>query len=179
MGHDTLTRAAAPTPDTAITTGGTRRGRRRRSSQGPVAPVLARSGLDADDRVPVGCMLVGVCDPHEEWVAEEAPDELHADGEPGRRLAHRQGERRVAGVVKGLGIAGAAAVYRREVILDSLEVAARRLILWCCHEASGHYEHIDVRQGRVVGLDIGWTHILGLGVHAAVVVATAELGGDE
>jgi hypothetical protein len=45
--------------------------------------------------------LVGVRAPHEERVVEETPDELHADGESGRRLAHRPGERRVAGVVGG------------------------------------------------------------------------------
>ena len=53
LGHNTLTSAAAaPTPDRAITIGATRRGRRRRGSRGHVAPVLTRSGLDADDLRP-------------------------------------------------------------------------------------------------------------------------------
>jgi hypothetical protein len=97
-----MTRAAAAhAHDRAITTGGPRPGRRRRCSRGPFASVLARSGLDANDRVAVGRVLVGVRDPHEERVVEETPDELHADGETGRRLAHGQGERQVAGVVGG------------------------------------------------------------------------------
>jgi hypothetical protein len=45
------------------------------------ARVLARSGIEADDLVPVGRLLVGVSGPHEERVVEEAPDELHADWE--------------------------------------------------------------------------------------------------
>jgi hypothetical protein len=46
-------------------------------------------------------VLVGVCDPDEERVIEETPDELHADGETGGRLAHGKGERRVAGIDGG------------------------------------------------------------------------------
>ena len=57
---------------------------------------------DADDPVPVGRMLVGVRDPHEERIVEKPPDELHADRETRRRLAHGEGERRVASVVEGL-----------------------------------------------------------------------------
>ena len=67
---------------------------------------LSRSGMDADDLVPVDRVLVGVGDPHEERIVEEAPDELHADRQTRRRLAHGEGERRVAGVVEGLGVAG-------------------------------------------------------------------------
>src|SRR5919106_1685161 len=37
------------------------------------------SGTHADDLVPVGRVLVRVCDPHEERIVEEASDELHAD----------------------------------------------------------------------------------------------------
>lgn len=51
-------------------------------------------------------MLVGVGDPQEERVVEAAPDELHADRETGRGLAHGQGKRWVAGVAEGLGVAG-------------------------------------------------------------------------
>src|ERR671923_943250 len=131
MGHANETSAAATAPDRALTPGGTRPGRRRRGSRGPFAPALTRSGLDADDLIPVGRVLVGVRDPHEERGVEAAPDELHADGETGRRLAHGQGKRRVAGVVEGLGVAGAAVAYRREVILDGLQVAARRVVLRC------------------------------------------------
>src|SRR5689334_2712667 len=70
-------------------------------------PVPCRSDLDADDRLPVARVLVGVRDSHEQRVVEEAPDELHADRETCRRLAYGQGERRVAGIVEGLGVAGA------------------------------------------------------------------------
>ena len=42
-------------------------------------PVLAQSGMDADDLVPVGRLLVAVSGPHEERIVEKAPDELHAD----------------------------------------------------------------------------------------------------
>ena len=45
-------------------------------------------------------MLVGIRDPHDERVVEEAPDELHADRETRRRLAHGEGERRVGVRVK-------------------------------------------------------------------------------
>src|SRR6185436_19831913 len=83
------------------------------------------SGADADDRVPVGRVLVGIRDPHEERIVEKAPHELHADREPRRRLAHGEGERRVAGVVEGLGVAAAASARRQEVVLHGLEVAAR------------------------------------------------------
>ena len=101
--HDNLTRAAASNEhDMDIMTGGTRPGRRRRGSRGPFATVLTRSGLDADNRVPVGRVLVGG-DPGEERVVEETPDELHADWETGRRLPHGKGERRVARVVEGQG----------------------------------------------------------------------------
>src|SRR6516162_9953486 len=103
-----------------------RRGCRRCGLTGYCA---TRSGLDADDRVPVSRVLVGIRDPHEERVVEEAPNELHADGEPGRRLAHGQGECRVPGIVEGLRVAGAAAVYRLEVVLDGFEVAVRRVVL--------------------------------------------------
>jgi hypothetical protein len=48
----------------------------------PRSPGLARSGLNADDLAPVGRVLVGVRDPHQERVVEEAPDELHANREP-------------------------------------------------------------------------------------------------
>ena len=50
-------------------------------ASGPFARVLARSGMDAYDLVPVGRLLVGVSGPHEKRVLEEAPDELHADPE--------------------------------------------------------------------------------------------------
>gem|GEM_PF-5528329 len=46
--------------------------------------VPARSGMDADDFVPVGRLLVGVSGPQEERVVEEAPDDLHADWKPSR-----------------------------------------------------------------------------------------------
>jgi hypothetical protein len=59
--------------------------------------------MDADDLVPVGRVLVGVGGPHEERIVEETPDELHADRETRRRLAHRESERRVSRVVEGLG----------------------------------------------------------------------------
>ena len=49
----------------------------------PLSWVLAPSGIDADDLVPVGRLLVGVSGPHEERVVEEAPDKLHADWETG------------------------------------------------------------------------------------------------
>src|SRR5712691_6643660 len=118
---------------------GSIRGRRR---CGPRGHFTTHSGLDADDRVPVSRVLVGVRDPHEERVVEEAPDELHADRETGRRLAHGQSERRVAGVVEGLGVTGAAAVYRLEVVFNGLEVAARRVVLGRRHEAGGHHQHV-------------------------------------
>src|SRR5215831_9811201 len=44
------------------------------------------SGVDADDGVPVGRVLVGIRDPHQERIVEEAPHELHADRETRRRL---------------------------------------------------------------------------------------------
>src|SRR5262245_43635288 len=60
------------------------RPRRGRSS----SSLVARSGLDADDLVPVDRVLIDVRDPHQERVVEEAPNELHADGKASRRLAH-------------------------------------------------------------------------------------------
>src|SRR5688500_11239535 len=51
----------------------------RCDARGCCAPVRTLSSLDADDRVPVSRMLIGVRDPHEERIVEEAPDELHAD----------------------------------------------------------------------------------------------------
>ena len=51
------------------------------AASGPFAPVLARSGMDADNLIPVGRLLVGVSGPHEERVVKEAPYELHADRE--------------------------------------------------------------------------------------------------
>ncbi len=48
---------------------------------GQVLRCLARSGIDADDLVPVRRLLVGVGGPHEEWVVEKAADELHAHWE--------------------------------------------------------------------------------------------------
>src|SRR5437879_2352945 len=44
------------------------------------------SSADADDLAPVGRVLVGVCDPHQERIVEEAPDELHADRRPAEDL---------------------------------------------------------------------------------------------
>src|SRR6266705_6707996 len=73
-----------------------------------------RSGVDADDLVPVGRVLVGVGGPHEERIVEETPDELHADRETRRRLAHGDGQGRVAGVVEGQGVAVAAPARRHE-----------------------------------------------------------------
>src|SRR5262245_66612325 len=64
----------------AVNVGGDRR---CYGSRGACAPVCTCSGLDPDDRIPVSRMLVGIRDPHEEWVIEEAADELHADGETG------------------------------------------------------------------------------------------------
>src|SRR5262245_30921629 len=67
-----------------------------------VSLLTCRSGVDADDRVPVGGVLIGIRDPHEDRIVDEAPNELHADRQPRSRLAHGKGERRVAGVVERL-----------------------------------------------------------------------------
>src|SRR5881397_4177737 len=108
----------------------------------PLAPGFPRSGTDADDLVPVGRVLVGVGGPHEERIVEETPDELHADRETRRRLAHRESERGVSGVVEGQGVAVAAPARRHQVVLDGLLVAARPVVLGCRHDAGGHHEHV-------------------------------------
>lgn len=136
-------------------------------------PDSSRSGIDADDRVPVGQLLKGVSGPHDEWVVEEASDELHANRETSRRLTHRKGECWMASVVERLSIAGATRARRRKVVLDGLKVAVWRVVLGRRHNTRGHHEYVDVGKCVVVCLDIGGTHILGLGVHSAVVVASA------
>jgi hypothetical protein len=85
----------------------------------------------------------------------------------------------VAGVVEGQGVAGAGRIYRRQILLDGLEVGTRDVVPGCRHDACGHHEHVDVSQCGIVGFDVSGTHILGLGIHPAVVVAAAQLGGNE
>src|SRR5438093_2263891 len=99
------------------------------SDRQPLLPVFPWSGADADDLAPVGRVLVGVCDPHEERIVEEAPDELHADRETRRRLAHGDGQGGVAGVVEGQRVAVAAPARRQEAVLDGLAVAALPVVV--------------------------------------------------
>src|SRR5262245_36706090 len=111
---------------------------------GTPTPFAMRNAPTARPRRSGGRLLVGVSDPQDERVIEEAPDELHADGQAVRRLAHGEGEGRVAGVVEGLGVAGAAPALRGDVVLDGLEVAARPVVSGRRHDAGGHHEHVHV-----------------------------------
>ena len=55
---------------------------RHRGARGPRAAVRSRSGLDADDRVPVGRVLVGVRDPHQEGSSKKRPTSCMLTGRP-------------------------------------------------------------------------------------------------
>src|SRR5262245_65606746 len=63
-----------------------------RSTIVTILPSMACLGVDTDDLAPIGRVLVGVGDPHQERIVEEAPDELHADRETRWRLADREGQ---------------------------------------------------------------------------------------
>src|SRR5258706_7681663 len=96
---------------------------------------LTDSAADADDLLPVGGVLVGVRDAHDERIVEEAADDLHADRKADRRYADRQSERRMAGEVEGQGVAVAASTGRQQIVLDGLEVRARPVVLGRRHDA--------------------------------------------
>ena len=59
----------------------------------------------------------------------------------------------MTGVVKGQGVAGAARVHRREVVLNGVKVATGDVVLGRSHDACRHHEQVDMSKSGVVGLD--------------------------